>query len=252
MTGLLVQRELAPLYRDSGEPNGYEVLLAGVKEPRKTRMEILVGDRRAGWTETEIRPEEDDSYRISTRTEVDFYVVAGSLGPMLDNPDLAEGLVFKSDQKLWIGGDFQLREMEIHIDSPIFVFEQKGVVDGDDLHLRTVYGGTVEEKTIDASEHPLFGEAATPFVMPRDLSIGKSWEMVRINPLDGSKTIYRGEVVDRERQHPWRKKFRDVYVVKIADRQKTVEITSFVTPEGELLEQWLPYHVVLVLEEPGS
>lgn len=260
MTGLLIEREVLPrIERGTAGASGYRLFLEGVTEPRVEEMEILVDGKKAGTTRTETIPLDDGTYRLITRLRFDPLKLAsgvsGILGELIGTETRGlEGLEVTSEYDLWIGEDFRLRELHVEVKSPFMNLVQEGAADGEILHLRTEQDGVVREERLYASEHPLFGEDSSPMVMPKNLEVGDSWEFVRVNPLapGGEKTIYEARVVSRESHFEWQGESREVFVVHVTDRDHTLELKSFVTPQGETLEQHLPSKIVLRLVKSRS
>lgn len=239
MTGLLFHQEILPRWRVQPGKRGYEALLGGVREARFTRMAILSLDResedldRVGTAESEIWPLPDGGWRLVSRTKLQ------------DKGD------FESESI--VGPDYQLREVHVRAKTPLGDATMDGVVDGKILHMSLRLGELAAlEQDFAASDEIFQFDSYSPFDIPADLVVGRTWQTVQFNPFAAEKTtIYDAEVLRLEENFYWEGERKRVYVIVFTERDRARQVSCYVTPEGEVLEQHMPapFNYVLRLEK---
>ncbi len=232
MTGLLVQREILPRYQTPPARQGYRAILEGVTEARFTRMGIFRYDRqsedlrRVGTAESEIWPQPDGSWRLVSRTRMD------------------EQLEIESESI--VGSDYKLRHL--HVEGrwkPLVEGKADGTVEGHMLRLKIELAGAELELSFDMSDENFQIDSSGAFDIPGDLRVNQSWRTVQFNLLMPNRpTIYDARVLRLDENFYWEGERRTVYVVAFTQQGGGGEVTCYVSPEGEILEQHTRDHVL--------
>jgi len=227
MTGLLVKRELPSCMKPNA---GYAALPPAALADRRTRMGIYLGQRKVGVCETTIRRMPNDYYKIESTATLE----AGPLRGSRSNVSLT----------IFLRPDQSLESFRLLLPGCKAVLQ--GTVDEDKLRIVTVVGSMRSERIIPYDPSAIMSSSLTPLATLPKLKVGKAWSVALLNPL--SFEMQRANMDVRRRETIlWEGREVDTFVIHIT--HANFELKAWVTPEGELLREQMPFGLVMVKEK---
>ena len=233
MMGALVKREIVPAWISSG-PIGYGSLLSPHEASRRSAMGIYFRQTRVGRAETFILRTPDNGLELVSRVTLSL---ANLRSPLLGAlQDIRTSLTVE------VGPDQALRSFDLAIRQPIHA-TVSGKVIGEKVKLTTRYAdGAQSEKVVGYDARSIMCNALSPFVGMRNLKVGKEWRFSSFNPLNRRMTPVKVTVTARETAMLDREAV-DVFV--LTAQYGSIQVRSWVTPEGEVVRQETPFGLSL-------
>ena len=254
MTTLLFKREVLPRIEATWAESRsatYASLLDDLPRHTRTRMAMFWLGKRVGHTTVTAR-RIGERYILGSRTEIETGVLAnlfliprrGAEGAVSGE---ATGITIHTETV--VGPKFHLISFQAAAKARPDMRELARMgarMAGDKLHLTvTDYTGKRFETELPFDPSAVMSEGFNTAVDPGDLVVGRRWQMRIVNPITGSVSRATAEVL-RQENLEWNGTQHLTFVVQVT--YDKVQTTSWVTPEGDVLRQTVPFGIVLIRE----
>lgn len=240
MMAALVKRELLPAWT-SAEPVDYGSLLSSNEVSRQSRMAIYFRDARIGRVETQVHRTRDGGIELCSNTTLSL----AELGPPLLAAvgKVRTGLIIQS------GRDGGLRRFDFYVHEPLDVCV-RGATEGGRLRLTTQFeDGQASETLVDYDPRMILANAFSPFLGLHNLRVGKQWRFASLDPLTRQMKVVTVTVTGRETLDLGGEQ-TDAFV--LTSEYGSLQVRSWVAPDGVVLRMETPYGFSLVREAPSQ
>ena len=240
MTGMLIHREVRPAYQ-AVRRAGYKPLLADLQTPSVDQMGIYRGRERIGRARAERRRRPDGGYEIEGVFEIQSPILI-----------YARPTPLSVEVLLSLNRAMALERVDVLLDAVIFA-RLVGTVEDDAIVFETVEGKSIGPLRIPFNRREMFGHMMMPMMSGRKLSVGDRWEMkvLPMMPLVGAQ---RATMVVKafEEVEIDGKKHKAYRVEQRLGELDNMTYSAWVSADGVVLRQEMPYGLTLVREEPSD
>ena len=239
MNGLLVYREVWPTLADRSG-GGYHRFLEEIDRPVVETFAVWQGGRRIGKVRLERR-----------RTDKGAYEIEGKLS--LDSPVLiyAKPSPMRVEVLMTLDRGMSLERVDVLLDAIVFA-RLAGTVEDGAIVFRSVEGKNFGPFRVPYDGKEAFQHALMPMMGRKDLAVGMRWR-VKLMPLLPFASAQHA-TLDVKALEPVEVNGRTVDAFRVETRIGETSPTAYnawVSQEGVLLKQELPYGLALTREEPS-
>lgn len=237
MMGALVQREIVPVWVQSA-PVSYGSLLSPNEVFRNSSLGVYFRGVRLGEADIFLKRRAGRGLDLVSRVTLSLAKMnMPLLGPI---DDVRVALTAR------VGPQQRLESFRVVLREPVFA-TMSGQVVGDQLHLTTEFeDGSQSLMALPFDPGHILSNALCPFVGMRNLRVGKQWEFASLNPLTRRLTPVKVTVTAKETV-TFAGQPQEVFV--LTAKHGAIEVTSWVTENGEVLKQETPFGFSLLREE---
>lgn len=178
MTSWLIRRDLLPFF-GLGEVS-YRQLIGDRAVEDPTHWILRVNERRIGTVVTDIAPQPDGGYVLSSRADLDYDILSKQASDLLRNTMMVR-------TELRVGGLGRLEQvhLSVRLDSAAETFSIKGIISGKEMRIRSSGLGDEKETTIPVDPQTVTLDVFNGIDRIAGLRKGKAWVTRIVNPLRG-------------------------------------------------------------------
>jgi len=231
MMGILVQRTCFISSDDYIQTSYAESQL----RPKEEWMGIYWGNDKVGYTVSEIK-KEFKGYKIFDQAVMDLTVMGAQ--QRIDTQVTSH-----------VDNTFTLKSFEFRLFSNLFTFKANGKVQGNELHLELLSGGSVNKNIIPLKEVPCLSNSLKPLILSKGLAVGKRFKHTVFDPSTVS-SIPIDMVVEGKEKIALKDKKIECYRIK--STFKGITLRSWIDEEGNTIKEESPLGLILVKESKSD